>query len=1126
MERKTDTNEARCPSLEEAAAFLDGRLTDSERQKLVKHASGCEACAALLAETARQLESEGAAVRVSSFPARRGALAVAVAVGIAAVVAVAVLLPRRNGREPDRAALIDALEGQRPFEPRLTGGFPFGPMRPVMRSASPESRPYKLLAAAAKLKETADAQESAGTLSSLGAAQLVLGESDSAVKTLEEANLLDPKNARILTDLAAAYLVHAEEKDHPEEIPRALEAAEKATELDPKLLEAWFDRAFALEVLALKNEAAKAWRDYLKLDAKSAWADEARKRLAAIEAIPGHAEEWHKAKAKMLVAAKAGDAKAVRDLMPGYCEETREWLEEELLPEWSGHELAGADANAAETMRISEVLALAQAEVSGDRMLRDTLEAIRRATVGGKSESLVMLAQGHRLYAEARRLYEKGDTDSAQHVFNQASATLSRGGSPYAEWANFYGAIADYYHAGTPALAERFRAQGDQAKDNGYAYLEARTRWMCGLIEGGNGALIDEIEEYRSALAGFSSTREITGSAAIYGRLSGPLFELGDSGSAWKALQAGFECLNRSSNKHRWANAMGVTAPLIASEGMPRVALHVASTTLDGTSSQLERAFLYSTRVSIDLQNRWWKEAEDDLKREELAISTLPAGGEREQLQALGSARASAVEVSRHPAEAAERLTRSISYYQAARLGSELPELYLWRGRALLGIGHVDAAESDFVAGLKEIETLRSEERGYEISYLEHGWELVSELVRFEAVTQRRLDLALDFLERDRALSVLGKRTPMRAVEIQRNLPPGTALVYYFIRDPELYSWLVTPSTTFLVRQRLSADDIQSLVRTFRNRLERASPVEQIRSSSARLYDVLIRPLDGRVSGNTPLVFIPDGVLNDVPFAALLDRRANRYLAENHVVTIAPSGTIWARSTARLNLNTDPVRSILAVSSPRAEGPGAENLPTLLAADDEAKEIAAIYPRATLLIGRQATKSRFLQLSGQADVVQFSGHALSDGKNPNLSRLYFAAGSGSSEDGILFGQDLNGRLFPRTRLMALAACSTATGIATHSEGPLSLAHGFLASGIPQVIATLWPTNDERSGDLLVRFHKAFARGDSAGAALRQAQLALLNGKDPSVRSPAIWAAYELIGGGNSRKGAEVDERAF
>src|SRR5205085_2437073 len=99
----------------------------------------------------------------------------------------------------------------------------------------------------------------------------------------------------------------------------------------------------------------------------------------------------------------------------------------------------------------------------------------------------------------------------------------------------------------------------------------------------------------------------------------------------------------------------------------------------------------------------------------------------------------------------------------------------------------------------------------------------------------------------------------------------------------------------------------------------------------------------------------------------------------------------------------------------------------------------------------------------------------------------------------------------RTRLVVLAGCDTGTGRGYRGEGVLSLARPFLASGVPRVIATLWSVADSSTLALVRTLHQRLRAGDSAAAALRTAQIAMLRSGDPKLSSPRQWAGFQLIG---------------
>ena len=63
--------ERRCPSLEDLAALVDGRSSDSERASLMRHLASCERCMEVYAETVRFVDSEEDDESVADFEAER-----------------------------------------------------------------------------------------------------------------------------------------------------------------------------------------------------------------------------------------------------------------------------------------------------------------------------------------------------------------------------------------------------------------------------------------------------------------------------------------------------------------------------------------------------------------------------------------------------------------------------------------------------------------------------------------------------------------------------------------------------------------------------------------------------------------------------------------------------------------------------------------------------------------------------------------------------------------------------------------------------------------------------------------------------------------------------------------------
>ena len=160
------------------------------------------------------------------------------------------------------------------------------------------------------------------------------------------------------------------------------------------------------------------------------------------------------------------------------------------------------------------------------------------------------------------------------------------------------------------------------------------------------------------------------------------------------------------------------------------------------------------------------------------------------------------------------------------------------------------------------------------------------------------------------------------------------------------------------------------------------------------------------------------------------------------------------------------------------------NLPQLTFARAEAAAVAGLYPaNAETLIDDHATAAAFKSRLADADVVHYSGHALSDARAPERSRLFLRAAR-AGEDGALYATELRDIRLPRHPIIVLASCSTHAGGIAVAEGLQSLARPFLGAGASAVVATLWDVGDRDAGELFTAFHRRLRAGRRRGGRAR------------------------------------------
>src|SRR5690349_17643776 len=330
-----------CDYVEEqnlVSGYLAGRLSDEEADALEKHFFGCEKhwgevqAGEEIRTAMRRPPAQGntAEARVGG---RRGpwtgwrVLALAAVLGAAAVGAVLVLRARGSGID----ALANAAGTRRTTEARLSGPFQYAPVAPIMRGR--DDAPLKLRRTALEALEKAQEKPSAETLHAAGVAHLLVDEWDQAIDTLNQAAKLAPNDARILSDLGAAYYTRFLRRDHAADLPPAFENAKHAEEIDPKLPVAQYNLALALEGLGRRDEARAAWQAYLALDPKSGWADEARAREKALSSPP-HSELWRQERDR-LDAGWMPAAPAAQSLARRFPQQVRQYVEDDVLTGWA-----------------------------------------------------------------------------------------------------------------------------------------------------------------------------------------------------------------------------------------------------------------------------------------------------------------------------------------------------------------------------------------------------------------------------------------------------------------------------------------------------------------------------------------------------------------------------------------------------------------------------------------------------------------------------------------------------------------------------------------------------------------------------------------------------------------------
>lgn len=1089
-----------CPDPEALAAWVDQGLGAEERDRVTAHLAACDDCRTLVAhvlETSEALRSPTVArfpVPQAPRPRRRSLLvASSVLAAAAAVVLVVRVQPDwvrslTTGTADSRLAdLASAVGDERTVEARLTGGFRHGSLRaPVRSGGSLAPADWTLYAAAGKIRELAEQQSTAANLHALGVAHLIVGELDAAVQVLEDATTEAPGVARYEADLAAAYIARAKQLDRPDDLPRALGAAERALAVDGALPEARFNRALALEALFLVDQARTAWEAYLAVDHTSGWADEARRRL---ENLP-------------VGATPVSDA--TRSHPPPLGNDTVEagldWLLRTGLPGWATAVHAGDAARATSDAAMLADYAATLSSLSDDPFAT----AIASLPTSG-SEAARRHAEGVTALGEALRHMDAEAMPAAAAPLGVACDRLS--GALIEFCLSHLGAIDAMRRNSVGARARAVRV-AERAAAERWRYLAGRASMLDGFRLVMEGDFLAATASYRKAADQLLEARYRSSAGYASGQLAELLDLSGAPVDSWRTRMNALEAAALSDTSR-----LSYLALLSTAWGLARKGAYVPS------------------RYFLDAADRVGSGAPgiQRLAGVSAAVTAALASGDVQGARALLASATSAIDASTDPRAARLRadvlaLTAAVEWREGNPAAEQSltsaiaimgPERRLQRADALLtravirasSSGTGDAAEADLTEALSILEgqgTVAGAAIGSTSTNPGAARATAAVIAANEQLQGLRgLALAERVKEAIDGVHVDRRIDPQTLEQQLARLRPGHVIVFYLQAADELLVWVARGAAVHFERREVSQRELERQTAVLSVQVQRTPQQEPLwRDGLAALYRQLLDGLPG-VDTAERLTIVADGALMRVPFASLIDRKG-AFVFERAVVAVAPH-LVYAFDTA----HRAPAGQTLVVGEPLLTDGVRNGLAKLPSARSEAIRVATQYPKATVVLGQHASRDVVLAQLAQASTFHFSGHALvPQGAPPRL----LLAGSIADPRNWLDATTPDVVVKPGANIV-LAGCETGAAPNERMTGISSIARGFLLAGAGSVVGTLWRIDDASAEAFFVDVHAHLRAGESPASAVVRAQRTCRD--NPTCRrSVATWVGAVVYGATN------------
>jgi CHAT domain-containing protein len=277
------------------------------------------------------------------------------------------------------------------------------------------------------------------------------------------------------------------------------------------------------------------------------------------------------------------------------------------------------------------------------------------------------------------------------------------------------------------------------------------------------------------------------------------------------------------------------------------------------------------------------------------------------------------------------------------------------------------------------------------------------------------------------------------------------------------------------------------------------SDIDTLRASARSLYDLLLAPIQDRLTAGRTILFEPDDFLEYVPWEALVDSKS-RYLVENSRAIVIPG--LYRMSALRPAISITPDSAAFVVSVASAPG-----LRFLTEVDEEARTVASRFRSARWLKGNNANLIAIRQGIDIAEVFHFAGHGVFSTANSGLALS--ERDPKTQEARLLDADALSPDLINHLQLAVLSACDTGSQYFAGASGTESLARALLNSGTRHVVATRWNVDSGQTAQFMEPFYDNLLAGKSVPDSIRSAQLALAS-RSVSAH-PYYWSVFELEG---------------
>jgi CHAT domain-containing protein len=1022
--------------------------------------------------------------------------------------------------------IAQAYAERRTVEVRIAGAA-YAPLRQERGTAgSSLSQPESLIQAELAISEHLNQNPSDPSwLQAKARVDLLDHNFESALQSLRRTLEKYPDSPQLLTDLASGYFEQAQATERGAiDYGNAVEYLGEALAQSPDDPVALFNRAIACEKIFLYAQAIEDWTHYLRVDPTGGWSDEARSRLSEIRAKL-NTRDRIMAEPLLLPSELANLTPQVLGSLRKLDERVEEYLSiatTQWLP--MAYPLDSAlDTQQSDTRSALRALARWLEEQHGDSWLSDLLAASSSSNFPSAVAAL----------SKALNANDSGDTAAAQQYARDADTLFTSAH-------NLAGALrarVEYIFAahiaqdGVNCLRAATKSQ-HSIENHPYLWLRGQYHLEAGTCFWLAGSLGKARDFYQTA----AREAEASKYNALYLRSQDHIAGLdGTSGNFRASWERIHDALQRFwSGSYPPMRGYNLYYNLHESARARKQGHLQMSTWGDGLTlsksftDHILRAMAHSLMANAAIAAGQPTNAENEFQLAEVEFNLSPPIKSTRIARLEAETRLAEVEIGLGKLRSATNRLQALEP-EVAQLSDNFLGLLFYTnlGEAETRLKDDSGAESALHAAIafaeQDLQSLKGERAKLEWSQRSseayrnlaelklHQGDTTNALEIWEwyrgaALRSKAANLPGSLGNSARATGGLALRTgspenfPLpRLAEVTNQLPTLTAetiLSYMRLREGYVV-WVYDARGVSKHTIPGTAARVDSLSRSFRRLCsDRNSDLDLLKKQGRILYDLLIAPVEEKLSPGRSLVIEADGALNGIAFDALVDTQ-ERYFAERS--SISSSLGFYYRSHLHPAQPIALDSNALVVAVPMPKAPDDQMIQPLPDAADEGAMVQRKFRSAQFLLERDATLEAIRARLASAAVFHFAGHAIASARQTGLLL----------SDGPLSYESLSGIDLSRMQLAVLSGCDTVGDIEGADYNPDSLIRLFVSAGVPRVVASRWNVDSAATKRFMELFYQDLLGGKSVAEALSSAEAGLRAKKETA--HPYYWAAFTEFG---------------